>query len=53
MIQFNRQVLTLAIGVILGTWLRPGVVEIVIVAATLCVVATLGRNAARGRVPAA
>ncbi len=44
MARFNRLVLTLALGAVLGTIARPGVLEVAVVAAVVCVTATLSRR---------
>ena len=52
MVRFNAFVLTLAIGAALGTLIRPGFLEIIIVAAVVWSAATLWRKVVASKVPA-
>lgn len=45
MFRFNTLVLALAVGAVFGTLIRPGIPEIVIVAAVFCIAAALWRKA--------
>lgn len=52
MSRFNTLVLTLAVGTAIGTLIRPGIPEIVIVAAVVCSAATLSWKVAVPKVHA-
>lgn len=50
MMRFNTAVLTLAVGAVIGTVTRPGVLEVAVVAAVVCVAAALFRQRSARRV---
>ena len=50
MARFNAMLFTLAAGTIIGTAVRPGVPEVVVVAAVVCGAAALFRRLSGGRV---